>query len=68
MLDVIIGDHLIQIQGADTIERNIIVDLILEALGQGQDRIRDKFSFCFLGFYIIFFCVFNFFYFWNKFE
>jgi hypothetical protein len=68
LLDVIIGDHLIQIQGADTIERNIIVDLILEAQGQGQDRIRDKFSFCFLGFYIIFFEFLIIFIFGIKFE
>ena len=47
--------HLIQIPSIDIVEEDIIVDLILEALGQGQDRIRDKFSFCFLGFYIIFF-------------
>ena len=47
--------HLIQIPSIDIVEEDIIVDLILEALGQGQDRIRDKFSFCFLGFYIFFF-------------
>jgi len=46
--------HLIQIPSIDIVEEDIIVDLILEALGQGQELILDKF-FCFLGFYIFFF-------------
>ena len=44
-IEVIIGDHLIQIKIGDIEERNIVVqDLILEALGQGLDLIRDNVS------------------------
>ena len=44
-IEVIIGDHLIQIKIGDIEERNIVVqDLILEALGQGRDLIRDNVS------------------------
>ena len=44
-IEVIIGNHLIQIEIGDIEERNIVVqDLILEALGQGLDLIRDNVS------------------------
>ena len=44
-IEVIIGNHLIQIEIGDIEERNIVVqDLILEALGQGRDLIRDNVS------------------------
>ena len=44
-IEVIIGNHLIQIEIGDIEERNIAVqDLILEALGQGLDLIRDNVS------------------------
>ena len=44
-IEDIIGDHLIQIKIGDIEERNIVVqDLILEALGQGRDLIRDNVS------------------------
>ena len=58
-IEVIIGNHLIQIEIGDIEERNIVVqDLILEALGQGLDLIRDNVSLREWDFFFFIFWIF----------